>query len=540
MTSPSTYAALLRSLAQTGAVPCQDFVTPQGVTSRDSHAVLDLAIRRGRQLKGLGLVTGDRVGIVVTDPAEFLPLVHGCLLFGLVAMPMYPPPPFSHLATYCETLAAILRVAQAKLVVADAGLPARLGEISAERVIEVSRLTALAAEPQADDLPPVEPTDLALLQFTSGSTAEPRGVQISHRALMANVHAIMVGGLAATAADRGVSWLPLYHDMGLIGFGLAPLLTQTPVTFIPTARFVRNPSIWLQTLSETRATITFAPNFAYALTTRRAPPTDLDLRCVRMWGCGAEPVSEHTLVAFEQHLANSGVEPRSVSPCYGLAEATLAVAFTPPGGPRICYAMDSDKWEAEGVAVAREADDAGGVTAVVACGAPLPGYSVRVVDTAGAELSEGQVGEIVVSGPSLGEGYAGDAAATARAFTEHGLKTGDRGFIRAGRLFVAGRIKDTLIVNGRKYDPHVIEQCAEQVNGVRRAAAVNLSGADGEALVVLVECAIEARDELAEGVRARIAAHIGVAVARVVCLPAGALPRTTSGKIRRSAAKTLA
>jgi fatty-acyl-CoA synthase len=540
VTPPATYAALLRELEHDEAVPCQEFLLLEGVSSRDSHAVVELARERGSQLSSLGLVAGDRVGIIVTEPGEFLPLVHGCLLFGLVAVPMYPPPPFSRLDTYRDTLTGILRAAGAKVVVADNGLPARLGGIAAQQVIELNELTA-AANVAAPD---VEPAALALLQFTSGSTSEPKGVQISHRALMANAHAIMVEGLTATQSDRGVSWLPLYHDMGLIGFGLAPLLTRTPVTFIPTARFVRNPAVWLQTLSMTRATITFAPNFAYALAAKRIAPKDLDLSQVRMWGCGAEPIAERVLSDFERQFTVSGVRPGTVSPCYGLAEATLAVTFTAPGGPRVVHALDAAKWESEGVAHLDSASAAGlegaSTTLAVSCGTPLPGYAITVVDEAGNDVGELRAGEVVVRGPSLGDGYAGNTGASVSTFRDQCLHTGDRGFVHDGQLFVTGRIKDTLIVNGRKYDPQVLEHWAEQVAGVRRAAAVNVDSHLGETIVVLVECASEERIQLAEEVRAQLAARVGVAVARVVLIALGALPRTTSGKLRRHAAIALA
>ncbi len=545
MTTPANYADLLRALAHDEAVPCQQFVTPSGIVARDSHAVLARAIERGSQLAQMGLEVGDKVAIIVSEPGEFLPLIHGCLLFGFVAVPMYPPPLFGRLDTYRETLTAILRVADVQVAVTDAGLASRLGELHSVRTLELDHLPCAAAiEPPAFDV-----EQLALLQFTSGSTAQPRGVQISHRALMANARAIMVDGLNASQTDHGVTWLPLYHDMGLIGFGLAPLLTKTPVTFVPTARFVRNPAIWLQTITATRGTITFAPNFAYALATKRVATSGLELASVRMWGCGAEPVSEHVLTTFERHFAACGVRPGSVAPCYGLAEATLAVTFTPPGGPRVLVRLDTESWETRGVAqsVAERRNPTGDAAlapestslAVVSCGSPLPGYSVRIIDDEGRAVAEGAGGEIVVDGPSLGIGYEGDIAETERVFRPSGLRTGDRGFIRDGQLFVTGRIKDTLIANGRKYDPHVLEHWAEQVSGVRRAAAVNHATDDGETLIVLVECAAEERERVAESVRAMLATRVGVAVTRVVCLAPQSLPRTTSGKIRRAAAKTL-
>ncbi len=532
VTLPPTYAALLQSLSGGPIAPFQRFLTPQGVVERDCRAAWTAALEYGSRLKSLGLVPGERVGIVVTDPWDFLPLVQGCLLFGLVAVPMYPPPLFTRLQSYQTTLATILQTADVKVVITDVGLATRIGGLPAERVIELGQLPAAEVASPAW----VEPGDLALLQFTSGSTATPRGVRITHGALMANIHAFAVEGLDANPRDHGVSWLPLFHDMGLIGFGLAPALTRTPVTYIPTARFVRNPAIWLETIHETRATITFAPNFAYSLVTRRVIPSDLNLSCVRMWGCGAEPISERVMENFERHFAHCGVKPRSVAPCYGLAEATLAVTFAPPGSDRVVHHLDSTDWESRGHARNTES----GTITVVSCGVPLPRYAVSIVDELGRDLGECRAGEIIVRGPSLGAGYHGDPAETARVFRDGALHTGDRGYTSEGQLFVTGRLKDTLIVNGRKYDPHVLEQCAEQVPGVRRAAAVNVDTDGGEVLVIVAERGGEEPTQLAEAVRAQLAAAIGVHTHRVLFVAVGRVPRTTSGKLRRGATRVLA
>lgn len=515
--------------------PCQRFIAGKEVIERSRHDVWELAKQRGRQLSALGLKPGDRVGIVVTDPWEFLPLVYGCLLFGFVATPMYPPPLFSRLHAYQATLASILAAANVEVLVTDGGLGARLGHLAEVRVCEVSQLpTALDVEP-----PDVEPEQWALLQFTSGSTATPRGVPISHRALISNIEAFAAKGLQADARDHCVSWLPLFHDMGLIGFGLAPLFTKSPVTYIPTSHFVRNPRIWLQVLHDVRGTITFAPNFAYALATRRAMPNGLDLSCVRMWGCGAEPVSERVLSDFEQHLASCGVRPRSVAPCYGLAEATLAVTFTRPGKTREVQHIDAAVWEADGKARAPGGTGPRSERAVVSCGTPLPGYAVTIVDERGDALPDECAGEIVVTGPSVATAYVGAAQDSTRTFRDGRLFTGDRGYLSRGQLFVTGRMKDTLILNGRKYDPHVLEYWAEQVPLVRRAVAVNVARDVGEVLVVVVETTESKQTDVAHAVRAQLAANVGVQVHRVVNVAVGSLPRTTSGKLRRGATRAL-
>lgn len=518
-----SYVDLLCSLAHAPDTPCQDFLLGDVTETRSSGEVLARARRAAAALDALGLQRGDRVGLMVSEPSEFLPLVHGCLLTGLVAVPLYPPPLFGKAGSHRETTEAILRAAGARVLVV--GEPKLGGFQGVERIVGLADLDDGGIAPDVG----IEPDDLAFLQFTSGSTGAPRGVRITHRALLANARAIMCDGLHADASDRGVCWLPLYHDMGLIGFGLAPLLTRTPVTFIPTSRFVRSPAIWLRTLSDTQATITFAPNFAYALATRRVDPAGLDLRSVRMWGSGAEPISELTLRRFEERFAECGVSPGQISPCYGLAEATLAVTFTQPSAGRVVERLDADVWEQSGVAQA-----AVGARAfdVVSCGRALPGHSVTVVDEQGRVLPDHTAGEIVVRGPSVSGGYF--ESDPGRTFRDGALYTGDQGYMADGQLFVMGRLDDLVIVGGRNYAPQSIEVAAESVEGVRVAAAVTVRGEDGDELVVAVELR-GAGSDVQERVRAAVAALVGVQVARVVTF--ATLPRTTSGKLRRKAVR---
>ncbi len=537
----TTYADLLCAQNEQNAHVIQRFVKQSSTLERTGAEIFESARQRGSELVNLGLSTRMRVAILVSEPSEFLPLLYGCLLYGMVAVPFYPPPLFGRLENYHAALSAVLEAGNVQLAIVDDGTTKRWGSVFAKRnSIELSSLPPSPIHP----LPQLDGSNLALLQFTSGSTQAPRGVRITHAALLANAKAIMRDGLAATANDHGVSWLPLYHDMGLVGFGLAPLLTGTPVTFIPTSRFVRNPNIWLQTLHDVRGSITFAPNFAYALATKRANAQQLDLSCVRMWGCGAEPIAERTLAAFEAHFAQSGVAPGSVAPCYGLAEATLAVAFTPPRSTRYTELLNR---EALAHSVATPSAPTPTETTVsslrvVSCGAPLPGYDITIVDPSGRPLGDGQVGEVVVRGPSLGVGYEANPVATEDTFGPNGVHTGDRGYVRDGQLFILGRTKETIILNGRKYDPHGLEQVVEDLIAVRRAVAVNVTASEGDVLAVVVERNLEAEQTdltLREAVRAALAATFGLQATYVICTAPGALPRTTSGKLRRTKVKAM-
>lgn len=536
----TTYTDLLISLREHDTDVIQRFVKQSSVLERSAGEVFESASQRGSQLVNLGLSRQARVALLVSEPSDFLPLLYGCLLQGLVAVPFYPPPLFGQLGNYHAALGAMLEVADVQVAIIDDGSLKRLGPAFTRRnAVELSALPS----PAPFDLPTVQPSDLALLQFTSGSTQAPRGVRITHNALLANAKAIMLDGLAATSEDHGVCWLPLYHDMGLVGFGLAPLLTATPVTFIPTSRFIRNPNVWLQTLHDVRGSITFAPNFAYALATKRGTARDLDLSCVRMWGCGAEPISERTLQAFEAHFATSGVSPGSVAPCYGLAEATLAVTFTPPRSIRHTERLSREALaESMALVTSLQDDDTTSAVTVVSCGKPLPGYELTVVDAEGGSLKEGHLGEVVVAGPSLGEGYEGQPSATRDTFTPSGLHTGDRGYLRDGELFLVNRIKETIVLNGRKYDPHGFEHAIEELPSVRRAVAVNALGTEGEALAVAVERTLEpgqTDDTLRYAIRAALAARFGAQTSFVICTSPGTLPRTTSGKLQRTLVRSL-
>jgi fatty-acyl-CoA synthase len=472
---------------------------------------------------------------MVASPASYIPLIHGCLLFGFVAVPLYPPA-FGQADTFAETATQILRRARASRLVTDmAAHPTVASLLERVPLDVVASIDQLVEDPSAVPAH-VSPGDTALLQFTSGSTSQPKGVCVTHATLLANARAITTG-LGATEQDRGVCWLPLYHDMGLIGFGLASLLTGTPVTFIPTPRFVRDPSIWLRSIDQYRGTITFAPNFAYALTTKRVEPSGFDLSSVRMWGCGAEPIQSGTLERFEQRFSSCGVRRGQIAPCYGLAEATLAVAFTPPSTLRATDHIDPERYVRDSVAEPCSAGDS--AMAVVACGRPLPLHRVEIRGPHGELLPERHAGEIVVRGPSVTPGYYEQSEATQANFRGDALHTGDKGYLADGWLYVTGRLKDIVILHGRNYDPQTLEDAVSSVPGVRggNVVAFNRPGVDGDELVIVAETTHSQATPrtLADA----LANRTGVRAADILLLSAGRLPKTTSGKLQRGKAREL-
>ena len=396
--------------------------------------------------------------------------------------------------------------------------------------------------------------DLAFLQFTSGSTRMPKGVMVSHRNLSANAHAIMFDGLHATSKDRGVTWLPLYHDMGLIGFVIGPIYHRNTITFLPPFAFLKRPVRWLQTISRHRATISFGPNFAYALCCKRIKDSELaglDLSSWRVAGCGAEPIRAANLEALSEKFASVGFDPRALLPCYGMAEATLAVSFAEVNTGLHVDDVDAATLAAEGLAKAPSPGaPPGEITSIVSCGRSFAGHEVLVFAeedaSSGTPLPDRQVGELRVRGPSITSGYFNEPTLSREAFAGGWLRTGDLGYCVDGEVFVCGRSKELIILNGRNYYPQDLEWSAGMVEGVRKGNVVGFGTRkpfnDRERVVVCVETAVTdpaAREALKLEVQRAVRQATGLAIDDVVAVDIGVLPKTSSGKLRRGAAREL-
>ncbi|HVH28260.1 MAG TPA: fatty acyl-AMP ligase [Vicinamibacterales bacterium] len=502
----------------------------EGVETRRSYAEIRRASERvARGLLAAGLKPGDLVALVIADAEAFLTALFGAAQAGIVPATMAPPTTTGGLSQYFELTMRTVRAARARAVITSRGLLAGFDAMRA-------RCTELALVVTPDDLAraerespearePIAPArgadDIALVQFTSGSTSSPKGVALSHRNLCANIDAINgPAGLGTSPDDSAVSWLPLYHDMGLVGMALGPLYSSRPALFLEPQAFIKRPVDWLKAISRHRATVSFAPTFAYQLVLRRVSEQDLiglDLSCWRVAGCGAEPVHAPTLHAFADRLAGVGFRPTSFLPCYGLAEHVLAATLPPRDRP-----LRTD------------------ASSVVSCGRPLPGHRLKVVKPDGTNARDGEPGEIVLSGPSVMQGYLRDEA-TGAAVRAGWLHTGDLGYLYDGELFVCGRAKDTIIINGRKYFPQDLEWAIENLDGVRRGRVVAFGivehGANDRVVVAVEAGQRPGRERLVEDIRRRIADQFGLYVDDVVCVAAGTISRTTSGKIRRAAVK---
>lgn len=499
------------------------------------------ALRRGRQLLRSGLRKGDRVALIVPEQQEFVLAFLGAVSVGVIPVPMSPPMGLGKFQAYCEDSAHILRAAGARALLIPRSLADLLNPlvraVAGMQVLDPEDLFAEPLPRNASQPEEILPEDVMFLQFTSGSTAAPKGVRVTHASALANCAAIIGALRLERGRDRGVSWLPMYHDMGLVGFVLAPLLARCPVTFLPTLRFALSPRLWLETVSRHRATVTFAPNFGLALAIKHTPADELrqlDLSCLRVVGCGAEPNHPETLRSFATHFAAAGLRPGAVVPCYGMAEATLAISFGELGVPLTPDVIQKEPYHERNLARPVSASEEH--VAFVPCGRPAAGHRVLVVDDDGNPLPERHIGEVVFQGPSVAAGYHEDPEATRRSFTPRGLRTGDCGYLADGILYVTSRKKDLLIVNGRNHDPQTVEWTAAEVPGLRKGNVVAFTrpGRSTEEVVIVAELRDGDAAAVARRVRSRVQVTLSLPVADVLLVSPGELPKTSSGKVRRN------
>lgn len=501
-----------------------------------------------QRLLGLNLPRGSRVAIVADTSPEFVELFFACRYAGLVPFAMPIPVNLGSHAIYVQQLKGMLESSQASIALANIDYVGFLEEAAAEvgYIAWVGTPAKLSELPVLDvELQPNHPDETAYLQFTSGSTRTPRGVIITERALMCNLQGIVRNGLEIKPDDRSASWLPFYHDMGLVGLVLAPMVTQISVDYLATRDFAIRPLQWLRLISRNRCTVAFSQPFGLKLCTLRVRESDLkelDLSSWRAAGIGAEMIRPETLRNFAEKFASAGFDENAFLPCYGLAESTLAVTFSKIGEGCKSIQIDSKTLIDKRMAARLQADGRK-QNEFVNCGRPLPGHIVKIVDENGQQLSEMMVGSVLVHGDSVMTGYYNNLEETNKALKPgNWLDTGDIGFLFEGDLFITGRRTDVIIVNGRNIRAQDIEELAEQQPEVRsrEASAFGINDEDGTTTIVLViECrltSVAERQSLIIRLQQLVYMAFGVNCV-VELVPPHTLPRTSSGKLSRFAAR---
>lgn len=502
--------------------------------------LLEGALRRAALLRSRGVARGDRVVLLTPTSPVFIETFLGANLIGAVPVPLASPMTFGTLGRYLQNLRAIVQSCGARVIMTS---PRMRDAIAEDEPLRAQLDHVLCEEDTANGgavdlrLASVSGSDTAFIQYTSGTTGLPKGAVISHRALVSNTYSIY-HGLGITNADVVVSWLPMFHDMGLIGVLLTSICHPLDVQLLRPESFLMKPGRWLEIIAQTRGTLAPGPNFAYDLCVNRPPKTEgLDLGSWRSAMNGSEAVHPSTVKRFCERFAKDGFRPQSVMPVYGMAETTLAITFPGMDNTYETLCVDRAALEQRGQAVNSTAADA---YEAVSVGRPVAGMSVRVTSPSGQVVTERTVGEVRVAGPSLMDGYFRNPEASNEAIQDGWLRTGDLGFMEAGRLFIVGRAKEVIIKGGRNFYPNDIEEVASDVNGVSRGGVAAFARPNADTgtddLVVVAETREKdpaSRERMVKEIRGELLAAIGVKADDIRVVPIGALPRTTSGKIRR-------
>ena len=507
------------------------------------------AIELAGKLSGLGLEKGARVALVAETNPEFLRFFYACQYAGLIPVALPASVKVGAHCAYVAQLHRLLEASDAAIGVASEGYLSFLEEASQGLdMCMVAMPEAFHALPQSQQpLPQVSPTDVSYIQYTSGSTRFPRGVVIKHETALANLQGIIEHGLEMSNDDRMMSWLPFYHDMGLVGFMLVPMAAQVSIDYLDTREFAMRPRQWLDLMTQSRATISFAPSFGYDLCARRVRQNDLanyDLSNWRVAGIGAEMIRPDTLDYFAELLEPCGFDRRAFLACYGMAECTLGVSFSPLWTGFTTHHIGSDHLADHHRAVLlEESDGRGRGRQFVNCGAPLPGFEVQIRDGEETVLDDWHSGVIYLRGPSVMSGYFNLPEESRHALDEDGwLNTGDIGYQVDGVLTITGRKKDLIIIHGRNIWPQDLEHIAENEPEVRPGDAVAFSVPDheGEELCVMLVQSRETDAKKRNNLVRRLSALMRLEMSLdcyVELVPPRSLPKTSSGKLSRAKAR---
>jgi acyl carrier protein len=508
--------------------------------------LFDAANTTAAGLAAYGLQPRQTVALMLPTGRDYLASFLAVMIAGGVPVPIYPPTRLSQISDHLKRHARILSNAEATLIITvpqakPVAMMLRAAVPSLEAIVTPEEL---AADPQPAGYR-ADADDIAFLQYTSGSTGDPKGVVLTHANLLANIRA-MGQATAVTAGDVFVSWLPLYHDMGLISAWFGSLYHGMPLVLMSPLAFLAQPVRWLKAVSRHRGTISGAPNFAYELCARNIPDAalvGLDLSSWRLAFNGAEPVSPATLESFANRFASHGMRREALTPVYGLAECSVALTIPPPGrGPQIDI-IRRDPFVRDGKAVPATDADADTMS-VPACGRPLPGHEIRIVDTAGQELPERSIGRLEFRGPSATTGYYRNREGTAKLLQDGWLDSGDYAYLVQRELYVTGRVKDLIKRGGRNVYPYDLEAAIGNIPGIRKGCVAVFASFDPrlrtERLVVMAESREQdtsVREALRKQINETAMAIIGTPADDVVLAPPHSVLKTSSGKIRRIACR---
>jgi fatty-acyl-CoA synthase len=505
------------------------------------------ALALAQRLLALGIAPGDRIALVAETGAEFATCFFAAVYAGALPVPLPLPTSFGGRDAYVEQLKVQLDSCDPKLFLFPAEIEGFCSDAAIKRGIDARAWESLASvEPGSGDLPAASPDDIAYLQYSSGSTRFPHGVAVTHRALLSNLHA-HGAGLNVSDSDRVISWLPWYHDMGLVGCLLSPVAMQMSVDYLKTEDFARRPLAWLDMISRNPGTsVSYSPTFGYDICSRRMSSQTrasdrFDLSRWRIAGNGADMIRPDVMQAFVDGFDEAGFKASAFCPSYGLAEATLAVSLMPPG-------------EGIRVELVEENELSGGTSgsdrpkryrAVVNCGRPVIGMKIEIRGPNGEIMADRDIGKVFVRGSSVMHSYFRDPESTEACLSGDGwLDTGDMGYMSSGYIFIVGRAKDMIIINGRNHWPQDIEWAVEQLPGFKSGdiAAFAITGPSGEETpAVLVHCRVsdpQERGRLRDDIRERVRAITGISPV-VELIPPRTLPRTSSGKLSRTKARSL-
>jgi fatty-acyl-CoA synthase len=527
-----------------------NFHTGKGVLSEalPYSRLKDEARALAAKLLGAGVKPGDRVALIADTEGDFVRLFFACGYARIVPAPMPLPMAFGGREAYLAHIRKMIEAADATAAFAPVAMRDWL--IEAASCLPLALVGTIAdleaAAPVEEPLTRPELDDLAYIQFSSGSTRFPKGVSVTHRALMANATAISRHGLVVRPGDRCVSWLPFYHDMGLVGFMLSPIVANLTVDYLATRDFARRPLLWLEMIGRAKATISYSPSFGFELAAQRAATLDLGTLDISTWRCagiGGDMIRPHVLRRFADRFRAHGFDQRAYVASYGMAEATLALTFAPLDHGVRADMLDLDALENDGVAAPSTSEER--AREFVLCGPALPGHAIEVRSPEGEPLPERRVGRIFARGPSLMRDYFREPEATAETISPDGwLDTGDLGYVADEQIVITGRAKDLILVNGRNVWPQDLEWAVERgVEGLRSGdvAVFSVDNAEGEEVVALVQArskAPEVREKLTDDVASLLRQRFGTPVT-VSLVGAHALPLTSSGKLSRARSREL-